>query len=212
VGIWHASLFDSKTQTSTQLHPFDPGRWEIVYDKDGMWVTRNNRALPRAWLVTEAEALNSKQIWRRIRGLSGNLDDRPFDPRRTALIEIEPNKLPQLTGRPLSPDSYARVLSYEPNRLTIETNSDQQTVLVVSEIHYPGWVAMLDGAKTPIHQTDFLLRGVVVPAGKHRVEMSYRAPQARNGAIISLLTLGLIGWIAVRARRQSRTTGLRESS
>jgi hypothetical protein len=204
VGIWHASLFDSKTQTSTQLHPFDPKRWEIVYDKDGMWVTRNNRALPRAWLVTEAEALNSKQIWRRIRGLSGNLDDRPFDPRRTALIEIEPNKLPQLTGRALSPDSYARVVSYKPNQLIIETNSDQQTVLVISEIHYPGWVATLDGAKTPIHQTDFLLRGVVVPAGKHRVEMSYRAPQARNGAIISLLTLGLIGWVALRARRQSR--------
>ena len=117
-------------------------------------------------------------------------------------MEIEPSKLPKLEGGELPPDAYARIVSYEPNRLTIETNADRQTVLVVSEIHYPGWAARLDGAKTPIHQTDFLLRGVIVPAGKHTIEMNYRAPQARNGAIISLLTIGLIGWIGFRSRKR----------
>lgn len=197
VGIWHATLFDSETGQSHPLRPFDSDRWEVAYQKDGAMVARNNRVLPRAWLATEAEALNNVEIWRRIRGL----DDKTFDPRRTALLEIEPGKLPNLPGGELPPDAYARITHYEPNRLTIETNSDRQAVLVVSEMHYPGWVALLDGVKTPIHQTDFLLRGVVVPAGKHTVEMSYRAPQARNGAIISLLTLGLIGWVCFRARR-----------
>jgi hypothetical protein len=203
VGFWHMSLFDTETRTSAQLRPFDPDRWEPVIDKDGVMVARNKRALPRAWLVTEAEALDGTEIWRRIRGLPPpkGITDKPFDPRRTALIEIEPGKLPKLSGRPLSSDSYARIVNYEPSRLVIETNSDQEALMVLSEIHYPGWVAMLDGVKTPVHQTNFLLRGVVVPAGKHQIEMSYRAPQARNGAIISLLTLGIIGWIAFRARR-----------
>jgi hypothetical protein len=203
VGIWHISLFDSQTRASSQLRPFDPVRWEPVYDKDGVMVARNNRALPRVWLVTDAEALDGTQIWRRIRGLPHpeGLEEKPFDPRRTALMEIEPQKLPQLSGQPLSPDSYARITAYEPNRLVIETNSNEQAVMVLSEMHYPGWVALLDGAKAPIHQTNFLLRGVVVPAGKHQIEMSYRAPGARNGAIITLLTLCVIGWIAIRARR-----------
>ena len=42
----------------------------------------------------------------------------------------------------------------------------------------------IDGVKTSIHQTDYLLRGLVIPTGKHQVEMVYRAPAARKGAII----------------------------
>lgn len=205
-GIWHATLFDSASQTSTQLHPIDPDIWEPIYTKDEVLVTRNHRALPRAWLATEAEALDGTEIWRTIRGIPDPRTNtiKEFNPRRTALMELEPSKLPKLEGGELPPESYARISHYEPNRVTIETNADRQTVLVVSEIHYPGWVATLDGAKTPIHQTNFLLRGVVVPAGKHVVEMSYRAPQARNGAIISLLTIGLIGWVTHRSRKTRR--------
>ncbi len=206
IGFWHATLFDSSSKTSTQLRPIDPIRWEPVYDQNEVLVVRNHRALPRAWLATEAEALDGTQIWRRIRGIPDPKTKTitPFDPRRTALMEIEPVKLPKLEGGELPPESYARIVHYEPNRLTIETNADRQTVLVVSEIHYPGWIAMLDGAKTPIHQTNFLLRGIVVPAGKHTIEMNYRAPQARNGAIISLLTIGLVGWITYRVRRYGK--------
>lgn len=203
LGFWHATLFDAASRTSTQLHPIDPIKWEPIYNQNGVLVARNNRAVPRAWLATEAEALDGTQIWRRIRGIPDPKTKTisSFNPEQTALMEIEPAKLPKLQGGQLPPDAYARIVQYEPNRLAIETNSDRQTVLVVSEIHYPGWVAQLDGAKTPIHQTDFLLRGVIVPAGKHRIEMAYRAPQARNGAIISLLTLGLIAGIWIRTRR-----------
>ncbi len=208
VGVWNATLIDSQTGASQTLHPFDPDRWETEYKKDGVMVARNKRAMPRVWLATEAEALDATQIWLRIRGLPDAKTQTvtAFDPRRTALMEIEPAKLPKLSGGELAPDAYARFASYEPNRLVIETNNDKPAVLVVSERHYPGWVATLDGAKTPIHQTDFLLRGVVVPAGKHTIEMSYRAPQARNGAIISLLTLCLIVWIGFRALNPQSTT------
>jgi len=199
VNLHKASLYNTATGASTPLAVFDPDRWQQIYNQDGVWILRNQRALPRAWLVTEAESLDSLEALRRIRGESKHT----FDPRRAALIEIEPNKLPKLSGRPLAPDSFARIVNYEPNRLVIETNADQPTILVLSEIHYPGWVAMVDGVKTPIHTTDFLLRGVPLPPGTHRVEMSYRAPAARTGAIISLLTLSFIVGLAVYAKRSS---------
>jgi uncharacterized membrane protein YfhO len=67
---------------------------------------------------------------------------------------------------------------------------------------YPGWTATVDGDKTQIYITNFLLRGVAVPAGQHRVELRYTAPGARNGAIISAITLIGIVALAVLDRRQ----------
>jgi hypothetical protein len=197
VNLHKASLYNTATGASSPLAVLDPDRWQQIYNQNGVWILRNQRALPRAWLVTEAEALDSLEVLRRIRGESKHT----FDPRRAALIEIEPHKLPKLSGRPLAPGSFARIVNYEPNRLVIETNADQPTILVLSEIHYPGWVAMVDGVKTPIHTTNFLLRGVPLPAGSHRIEMSYRAPAARTGAIISLLTLLFIIGLAIYAKR-----------
>lgn len=197
--LWKASLYDSTSSRSTLFSIVPSEKWQMVYLKDGVKILRNLHPLPRAWLVSEAIAVDKAEAWAAIRG-QGSLT---FDPRKTALLELEPHKMPPLSGRPLTNDSYARIVSYEPNRLVIETKSDQTAVLVVSEMHYPGWVAMLDGLKTPIHNTNFLLRGVVVPAGTHRIEMSYRAPGARNGAIVSLFTLILIGGMAVYAKQTS---------
>ncbi len=198
VGVWKASLYDSATRRSSPLPDPSFRRWQKVYDKDGVTILKNLRALPRVWLVSNAEAHDKVEILRRIRGES-NI---PFDPRNTALVEIEPHKLPALSGGPLSADSYARIVSYEPRRMVIETNSNQQAMLVVSEMHYPGWVATVDGVKTSIHQTDFLLRGLFVPAGKHSIEMIYRAPGARNGALISIATILLISGLVVYAKRK----------
>ncbi len=195
LGLWRASLYESASGRSTPLSAALKN-WRPVYQKDGVKILHNTRALPRAWLVTNAVAVGKEEAWAAIRGQS----KRPFDPRRTALLELDPHKMPALSGRPLSNDSYARIVTYEPTRLILETKTDQPAVLVVSEMHYPGWVATIDGVKTSIHNTNFLLRGIVAPAGLHRVEMRYRAPEARSGAIISLFTLLLIGALAVYAK------------
>ncbi len=191
-------LYDSASGRSAPLSTASKN-WRTVYRKDGVKILQNTRALPRAWLVTSALAVVAEEAWATIRGLN----DRQFDPRRTALLEIDPRKIPTLSGRPLSDDSYARIVNYEPNRLTIETKTDQPALLVVSEMHYPGWIAKIDGVKTSIHTTNFLLRGVVTPAGLHRVEMRYNAPKARTGAIISLFTLLLVASLAVYAKRRA---------
>lgn len=95
-------------------------------------------------------------------------------------------------------------MKYEPARLIIETTANQPSVLVVSEMWYPGWVATLDGIPTAIHATNFLLRGVVLPTGVHRIEMRYTAPAARAGAIISILSLLLVIAIAIVEIRRQR--------
>jgi hypothetical protein len=205
LGIYGAMLVDSSTSRSVTLSspyvalssPYSE-EWEPVYEKNQTLILRNKRALPRAWLVGEAESVRGEIALARIRGES----DRPFDPRRTALLEVQPNELPALPGGELASGSTANITAYESNRLSIETDAPTATVLVVSEIFYPGWEATLDGKPARILLTDYLLRGIALPPGQHRIEMRYTAPAARNGAIISVVTLLVLITLAIYARRQ----------
>ena len=202
LALWKASVHDSASETSTPLSPLY-AEWEPVYQHDQALILRNRSTLPRAWLVGEAEAVDGEEALRRISGESGP----DFDPRRTALLEVAPTEMPALPGGELASESEARVSIYEPNRLVIETRAAQPAVLVVSEMFYPGWEATIDDRPARIHLTNFLLRGVYVPAGEHRVEMRYRAPAARNGAIISACTLvGLCLLVAFDRRAKGRSS------
>lgn len=206
LGFWAASLFDSTTGAVLPLsHKLlylqqDPQRWQLEPRPDGLLVLHNARACPRAWLVTEAEAVDGEEALRKIRGES----QMTFDPRRTALLEVKPEELPALPGGSAASNGQARIISYEPNLLLIGTDAPAQTVLVVSELFYPGWAATIDGHAAQINLADYLLRSVTVPAGRHTIEMRYRAPAARNGAVISGFTLVCLGVLAAYSHRKSK--------
>ncbi|MDQ5846482.1 MAG: YfhO family protein, partial [Acidobacteriota bacterium] len=196
--IWKATLYDAVTRRSTPFSFAKPDRWQPVYEKDNVIILENQRALPRAWLVAEAEVIDSEEALRAIRGEGG----KTFDPKRTALVETSPETLPALPGGQISSSASATISLYEPNRLTIKTTADSASMLVVSEVAYPGWHATLDGAEVPIFVTNYLLRGVAVPSGSHVVEMRYTAPRARKGLIISVSILITFAGILVYARRR----------
>ena len=197
IALWAASLLDTSSGESRTLSRLmlavqnNPQRWRIEPIDNDVLLLHNSRALPRAWLVTHAEAVDDEEALRRIRGESAQ----QFDPRRTALLEVAQQELPVLTGGDLT-DAEVRV-NESNNQLRIETSASTATVLVVSEIFYPGWEATIDGEPAKILVTDYLLRGVALPAGKHVVEMWYSAPQARNGAIVSLLSLVICGLLMI---------------
>ena len=55
----------------------------------------------------------------------------------------------------------------------------------------------MDGAETPIYQTDYLLRGVALPAGKHTVVMEYKAPAFWKGVYVSGFTFFIVIALAI---------------
>ena len=203
LALWKATLHDSVGGISTPVTSLAPEWLKPVYQHDHALVLENKRALPRAWLVGQAQSVDGEEALRLITGQTGE-NTPAFDPRRTALLEVAPAELPQLAGGELPADSAARVTLYEPNRLVIHTRSAQGAVLVLSEMFYPGWEATVDGVPARIHLTNYLLRGVVVGAGEHRVEMRYVAPAARNGAVISAATLAGLCVLVIFDRRTKR--------
>src|SRR5262245_22692743 len=183
--VFKATAYDSSGGGTFLLSRRLPAHWRKVYDQDDAQIYENPRALPRAWMVPRVEVVSAEESLRRVRGES----QQPFNPRETALLELEGRSLPESPQGDFKAPAEARVVSYEPNRVAIETVADKSAVLVASEVNYPGWEATVDGQPAEILTADYLLRGVIVPEGKHRVEMRYTAPAARRGAIISALTL-----------------------
>ena len=60
-------------------------------------------------------------------------------------------------------------------------------LLVVSQPYYPGWRAQVDGQQVRIYRVDYLLQGIPLAAGQHRVELSYHL--SPWPAIFSLVVL-----------------------
>jgi uncharacterized membrane protein YfhO len=74
----------------------------------------------------------------------------------------------------------------------VKTVSAAPAILVLSENHYPGWRAYVDGQSIDVMRVDYNLRGVAVPAGSHLVKFVYQPKSVLVGLAISLLTLGLL--------------------
>ncbi len=197
--IWKTTLYDSAGGDASLLVQRLPEHWRKVYDYDNVQIYENQRALPRAWLVPEVEVVGADEALRRIRGESEQL----FNPRETALLELDDKVKIDLPQGDFAAPAEARIVSYEPNRLAIETSADKRAALVLSETNYPGWEATIDGQPTTVITANYLLRALLVPEGKHRVEMRYTAPAARRGAIISALALVFIAGALVTARKSA---------
>jgi len=89
-----------------------------------------------------------------------------------------------------------------PNQLTYQAKMTTAGLGVFSEIYYPaGWSASLDGKDVPILRTNYLLRGLQLPAGTHEIVFTF-APTSYNAtktpmiifqyALVILLIAGLV--------------------
>jgi hypothetical protein len=76
---------------------------------------------------------------------------------------------------------------YRPNYLAYTTDSKKTGLAVFSEIYYPkGWNAYLDGKPATIFRADYVLRAMVIPAGKHDLKFRFEPQTYYLGEKISL--------------------------
>lgn len=192
-------------------------------------VSENPNALPRAWFVNRVDVATDEKVLEMIGDTTYRTTGKlAFDPRDVAWLKerlatpVDPvGYVASATPDTASPgDSTApasgtpgkgmvTVTRHEPLHVALSVDAPGPTnnFLVVSEINYPpGWRATIDGKPTDIIQANYLLRGIVVPAGKHTIEMNYvREGFATHKMIVlglNVAMLGLLGFGAWQYRRR----------
>jgi hypothetical protein len=144
-------------------------------------VYENPSVLPRAFFVDTVEVAPQIAILHHLR-------DGDFSPLETMYIE-QPLSQPidSVAGELVAHIERVKVLEFDNEYIKLEATATGNNVLFMSEVYYPaGWKAMIDGKETPIIKANYAFRAVVVPPGKHVVEMRFTSSSFELGKTISL--------------------------
>lgn len=164
------------------------GAQQLVFESpSGLKVYRNPGAFPRVWTVHQAVSIRP----------DGGVD-RSLDPRNVAFVAGPVPALQTCPG-----DDRVRILEHRASYVAVEAEMKCTGIVVLSDNLYPGWRATIDGRPAEILPAYLSMRGVVAPAGRHRIEMAYRPWSIYLGA--ALTALGLLG-AALLALRDARRT------
>lgn len=188
------NVFD-KTPTLNMLN----ARYLIASEEEN-GVLRNDSALGNAWFVQDIRTVSTPD--EEIDALNY------LQPKYSAVINT--GKF-NIVNKKFTLDSgaYIQQLTYKPYRIEYTTTNDNPGFAVFSEVYYPkGWTATIDGVEQEIKCVNYVLRGLEVPAGNHKIvfEMTNQAHKTGNliGLIASLLLYGALGYTAYQAYKSTK--------
>ena len=102
---------------------------------------------------------------------------------------IEKKFQPQIKQNPV-PDSSASIkLTQNLNdKIEYAFHSTTPQFAVLSEVYYPlGWNAFIDGNKADYVKTNYVLRGMSIPAGDHKIEFRFEPKSFTTGKSITII-------------------------
>ena len=201
------------------------GKKKYLLKENTIKLYKNRSPLARAWLVKDFKVMDSQTIlWMMIQ--------KEFHPGREVFLEEEPKWINPPSpprrrqsgygasatftkgglgglnvGEPLGRlPQRVQMMSETNNRLDLQVNAGENSLLVLSDTYYPGWKAFVDGKETKIYRANYTFRAIPLNAGTHQVEFVYDPTSFKLGAGVTILgILGCIGmgWVARRRRRSN---------
>jgi hypothetical protein len=174
---------------------------------DGMpWIERAS-ARPRAYSVQRVFAETSPEA--ALARITGDA----FDPELDAVVEVpgpgnagfpalEPASAPD--AGPLAGRNRVRITAYETDAVAIEAACDGDCLLVLTDLHYPGWRVAVNGREQPVYRVNALFRGVRLGPGAHRIEFRFEPRTWRIGLGIFFATVLATALVATLGAWQRR--------
>ena len=156
-------------------------RYVIVPDSLGRPVAQTNPdALGAAWLVNNIRFVPNAAMEMKA------LND--FNATEEAVVqESFKSSIPKM---PLRDSSATIKLDKNDNDvLSYSFNATTDQFAVFSEVYYDrGWKAFIDGKEAPIVKTNYVLRGLYVPAGSHKIEFRFEPQSYIMGSRITSIS------------------------
>jgi hypothetical protein len=103
------------------------------------------------------------------------------------------------------------LFSYKADELVYKYSAREEKLAVFSEIYYPaGWKSYIDGKEARYFRANYVLRGMVIPAGDHEVKFSFEPSSYIVGNKVSLassllLILLIAGYSLAMFRMKSKS-------
>lgn len=86
-----------------------------------------------------------------------------------------------------------QLTSYEANRIEYISTSNENGYGVFSEIYYPEWKATIDDKVVPIQQVNYVLRGIEIPKGEHKIVFEFKPSSLKATETIAYIGLFILG-------------------
>lgn len=197
------SLLDRRTGAHAALTMPADGRFQRVQSGD-VKVYENLEPLPRAYVVGQILTAPDDAAALAL------MADPSFEPSEQVVLlagDLAAAGLADQAAQLASPAAGSPVqpVAYGPEQVTLDATLEASGVLVLADTWYPGWQATVDGAPAALLRANYLLRGVLLPAGHHRVQFEFRPAALQQGAVISLAAAAaVLALAAVGIWRQER--------
>ena len=135
----------------------------------------NPGALGNAWFVKNVQQVDNAD--QEIAALNN------FNPKSTAVVDRKfSDYIPSKFG-----EGNIQLTSYKPNHLIYQCNSNDEGLVVFSEIYYDkGWKAYIDGEFIPHFRVNYVLRAIQVPSGNHQITFKFVPDVYKKGEAVSL--------------------------
>jgi uncharacterized membrane protein YfhO len=140
-----------------------------------------------------------------------------FDPKDTAIVDkMYQSKIGSFTA----PDStsYIKQTAFDNDEVKYESNTTAPQLAVFSEVYYKDWNAYIDGKKVDVLKVNYVLRALILPAGKHNIEFKLEPTAYFTGVklnwFFNLLLLILLSVTIIWnvKKNSSRTAGSSEQN
>src|SRR5574338_196040 len=167
-----------------------------VYNGNKTLIYQNQNSLPRAYFVNSVQKATAMEILNKVK-------NNQFDPKEIAYVEDAEINVDR-------PDSTASVQieKYGDENIYINVKASGNNFLFIGDTYVgKGWKAYIDETETKIYRANHNFRGIIVPAGEHKIHFEYLPESfviSKNVSLIlsSLVVLGLIISIGLNFRKK----------
>lgn len=178
-------------------------KYFIVGNPANPQVQQNPSALGNAWFVKDVHWVNGAA--EAMKALDA------FNPKDTAVVDKQFQPVVHYDANANDSAAQIKLVKNDNDYIQYSSSNSKNGFGVFSEVYYKnGWKAFIDGKETPIARVNYVLRGISIPAGEHKIEFRFEPQSYRIGSSVTsicsilLVVVFLVGLFLEYKNRKTR--------
>jgi hypothetical protein len=177
--------------------------------QSGPYIIKTNSAGPFALIeftgaLPRAKLYNNWQVVTNDQTTLQQLVDPKFDPFQTVLIANEISA-PSTNSPNVNPGA-VQITSYKPKEIELVAKVETPSVLLLNDKFNSNWKVLVDGKEKPLLRANYIMRGVQLDKGEHKIEFRFQPPLTTLYVSLAAVGVGLSLCVFVAFGRKNQKT------